>query len=91
VRKDGREVVFGSDRTGTLGGNDIWTASRANISDAWLPPVHLNAPISSPASESRPTLSWHGLTMYFDSTRPGGEGLNDNYVTTCEKLKKNER
>ncbi len=28
VRKDGREVVFGSDRAGTLGGNDIWTATR---------------------------------------------------------------
>jgi hypothetical protein len=90
VRKDGREVVFGSDRAGTLGGNDIWTATRASIDDDWLPPVHLDAPINSPAVETRPTLSWDGLTMYFDSIRPGGEGLSDNYVTTREKLKGNE-
>jgi hypothetical protein len=90
VRKDGREVVFGSNRAGTLGGNDIWTATRASISDAWLPPVHLDAPINSPAGETRPTLSWDGLTMYFDSDRPG-EGFSDNYVTTRAKLRGNER
>jgi WD40-like Beta Propeller Repeat len=90
VRKDGREVVFGSNRTGTLGGDDIWTATRESISDDWLLPVHLDAPINGPAGETRPTLSWDGLTMYFDSNRPGGEGLSDNYVTTREKLRGNE-
>jgi len=87
IRKDGREVVFDSNRAGSLGGsNDIWTATRASIFDDWLPPVHLAAPINTLASESRPTLSWDGLTMYFDSTRPG-EGSSDNYVTTRVKLR----
>ncbi len=90
VRKDGREIVFDSNRAGTLGGSDIWTATRASIDDDWLPPVHLDAPINCPAVETRPTLSWDGFTMYFDSTRPGGEGLSDNYVTTREKLKGNK-
>jgi hypothetical protein len=90
VRKDGREVVFDSNRAGSLGGNDIWTASRESIFDDWLPPVHLDAPINSPANEFRPTLSWDGLTMYFDSNRPG-EGLSDNYVTTREKLTGNNQ
>lgn len=89
VRKDGREVFFGSDRADSLGGNDIWTASRESIFDDWLPPVHLDAPINSPANETRPTLSWDGLTMYFDSTRPG-EGFGDNYVTTRDKLSGND-
>lgn len=91
VRKDGREVVFDSNRAGTLGGSDIWTATRESIFDDWLPPVHLDAPVNSPANEVRPTFSWDGLTMYFDSNRSGGEGLSDNYVTTREKLKDNER
>ena len=90
VRKDGREIVFDSNRSGTLGGSDIWTATRESIFDDWAAPIHLDATINSPANEVRPTLSWDGLTMYFDSNRPGGEGLSDNYVTTREKLKGNE-
>lgn len=91
VRKDGREVFFDSDRAGGLGGNDIWTATRESVVDDWLAPVHLDAPVNSPANDIRPMLSWDGLTMYFESTRPGGEGLSDNYVTTREKLKGSEQ
>ena len=87
VRKDGREIVFDSNRAGTLGGSDIWTATRESTFEDWAAPVHLNAPINGPANEVRPTLSWDGVTMYFDSNRPGGEGLSDNYVTTRAKLK----
>jgi len=91
VRKDGREIVFDSTRPGTLGGPDIWTAKRESIFDAWMTPDHLDAPINSPASETRATLSWDGLTMVFGSTRAGSEGSNDVYVTTREKLRGNNR
>ncbi len=91
VRKDGREIVFDSNRAGGLGGFDIWTATRESIYDAWLSPVHLDAPINSPANETRASLSWDGLTMVFGSNRPGGEGMADVYVTTREKLKGDER
>jgi hypothetical protein len=91
VRKDGREIVFDSNRAGGLGGFDIWTATRESIYDAWLSPVHLDAPINSPANETRASLSWDGLTMVFGSNRAGGEGMADVYVTTREKLKGNER
>lgn len=90
VRKDGREIVFDSNRLGTLGGSDIWTATRESVFDDWAAPIHLDATINSPANEVRPTFTWDGLAMYFDSNRPGGEGLSDNYVTTREKLKGNE-
>ena len=91
VRHDGREVVFDSTRPGTLGGPDIWTASRESVYDDWLAPTHLDAPINSPANDTRASLSWDGLTMVFGSTRPGGEGSADVYVTTREKLKGNEQ
>jgi WD40-like Beta Propeller Repeat len=91
VRKDGREVVFDSTRPGTLSLlPDIWTAKRESINDEWMAPIHLPAPINSTASETRATLSWDGLTMVFGSTRPGGEGSADVYVTTREKIKGND-
>jgi hypothetical protein len=100
VRKDGLEIVFDSNRPGNLGSattSDIWTATRESIYDAWSPAVHLPAPINSSANESRATLSWDGLTMYFGSTRAGSElnpngscCSNDIYVTTRQKLKGNE-
>lgn len=90
VRKDGREIVFDSTRPGTLGATDIWTASRENIADDWTSLVHFNAPINSPAGESRASLSWDGLQMVFGSNRPGGEGSADIYVATREKLRGNE-
>jgi Tol biopolymer transport system component len=91
VRKDGREIVFDSNRPGTLGATDILTAYRESIYQDWSPPVFFGAPINSPAAESRASLSWDGLTMVFGSMRPGSEGSNDVYVTTREKLRGNER
>ncbi len=85
VRHDGREIVFDSTRPGTLGGPDIWTATRENTEDDWDVPTHLDAPINSEASETRASLSWDGKTMVFGSTRVGGEGSNDIYVTTRRK------
>jgi hypothetical protein len=91
VRKDGREIVFDSNRAGGPGGFDIWTATRESIYGDWLQPVHLNTSINTAANETRASLSWDGLTMVFGSNRPGGEGMADVYVTTREKLKGNER
>jgi hypothetical protein len=41
VRKDGREMVFSSNRSGGQGGQDIWSATRASVDDAWSSPVNL--------------------------------------------------
>jgi hypothetical protein len=35
VRKDGREIVFDTNRPGTFGLTDIWMASRENTNDPW--------------------------------------------------------
>ena len=84
VRKDGKEIVFDSTRTPSVGLNDIWTAKRATDSGAWNPPTHL-PDLSSPLGESRASLSFDGTFMLFGSTRVGGEGLTDIYVTTRTK------
>jgi hypothetical protein len=83
VRHDGLEIVFDSDRPGTLGGPDIYSASRRRLSAPWPTPVNLGATINTSGSESRASLSWDGVVMVFGSTRPGSEaGSNDIYVST---------
>ncbi|HEX6130814.1 MAG TPA: hypothetical protein VF044_03735 [Actinomycetota bacterium] len=81
VRSDGRVIVFDSDRPGGLGGPDIYTARRRNASVAWSAPVNVGTNVNTDAAETRASLSWDGRTMLFGSTRPGGEGETDIYVT----------
>lgn len=86
VRRDGLELFFFSNRPGTLGLADIYSASRGSTGDAWSSPVNLGPAVNSAAADSRPSLSWDGATLYLGSTRPGGEGSSDVYVTTRERL-----
>ena len=65
---------------------DIYAATRAKTSGTWSAPVNLGSNVNSPLAETRPSLSWDGTTLYFGSTRPGGEGMIDIYVTTRAKL-----
>jgi hypothetical protein len=88
LRHDGLELFFYSSRAvaGAQGGNDIYVATRASLADAWSTPSNLGPNVNSPASETRPSLSWDLLTLYFGSTRPGGEGGSDIYLTTRTRL-----
>ncbi len=68
VRKDGLELVFASNRPGSVGGFDVYSATRAHVADPWLPPVRI-AQVDA-GSETRPSLSWDGERLYFGR---GGE------------------
>jgi Tol biopolymer transport system component len=82
VRQDALELYFFSTRPGTLGAADIYAATRTKARDAWSAPVNLGPAVNSAAAETRPSLSWDGATLYFGSTRAGGEGMSDIYVAT---------
>jgi hypothetical protein len=86
VRKDGREVVLSSNRTGTLGGQDIWVATRRSIRDPWSVPVNLGEVVNTTAAETRPSLSRNARTLLFGRT-PGPEGSGDVYVSTREAFR----
>ena len=84
VRKDGREVVFASNRTGTLGAQDIWGATRESVDDPWSVPVNLGPAINTGDSETRPSLSWDASTLLFGRA-PAAGPPGDIYVATREK------
>ncbi len=85
VRKDGLEVVFSSNRTGTLGGQDVWSATRESLDDPWSPPVNVGPAVNGIGNETRPSLSWKATRLLFGRA-PGPEGMSDIYVSTRAKL-----
>ena len=82
VRKDGREIVFDSDRMGGFGATDIYSSIRSSVDEAWSAPANLGSAINTAAGESRASLSWDGSTLLFGSGKPGGEGASDIYYST---------
>jgi hypothetical protein len=83
VERDGRELYFASNRPGTLGGLDLFVATRAKAQHAWGTPQNLGPNVNSAlGDDQRPSLSWDASTLYFGSSRPGGEGSLDLYMTT---------
>ncbi len=81
VRADGLEVVFSSNRSGTLGGQDVWAATRSTLDAPWSAPVNLGAVVNTGAAETRPSLSRDGNQLLFGRA-PGPEGGSDIYVST---------
>jgi hypothetical protein len=86
VRHDGRELVFASNRTGTLGLQDIWAATRGGPNGPWSAPVNLGTAVNTAgASETRPSLSWDGTTLYFGRAPGGAAPATDIFVSTREQ------
>ena len=67
VRKDGREIVFNSNRggPGSFGGQDVYSSTRASTSDPWSAPVNLGAAVNTAGNETRSSLSWDGRRLHF--------------------------
>lgn len=81
ISRDGKMFFMASNRPGGLGGIDIWVATRANVNDPWGAPVNVGAPVNSAANDFCPTLASDGERFFFVSTRAGGCGGADMYVT----------
>jgi hypothetical protein len=85
VRKDGLEIVFDSNRVGSIGLQDLWFAKRASVDDPWSTPVNAGATLNTVDNETRGSFSWDAGTLYFGRT-PGPEGSTDIYVTTRQEV-----
>lgn len=80
ITPDGKTVYFASDRTGGLGGLDIWkTQQQANGS--WSSPVNLGPEINSKANEDAPFIHPDQKTLFFTSDGHNTMGGRDIFVT----------
>lgn len=79
---DGLEMYVSATRPGGSGGPDNWVSRRATTDSDWGPLVNLGPAVNSAEDDSYASISADGLTLYFDSARPGGYGYYDIYMTT---------
>ena len=86
VRKDGLEVVLSSNFAypGASGGQDVYAATRDDVSEPWSTPVNVGVGVNTSAGETRPSLSWDAQTLYFGRA-PGPEGMTDIFRSTRDK------
>ncbi|WP_072052913.1 OmpA family protein [Hymenobacter terrenus] len=83
ISGDGKTLVFAScDRPKAIGNCDLYISRRTG--NNWSPPVNLGIAVNSTEWDSQPSLSADGRTLYFTSTRRGGQGQEDIYVTTLQ-------
>ncbi|RYU80460.1 OmpA family protein [Hymenobacter persicinus] len=83
ISGDGKTLVFAScDRPNAVGNCDLYISRRTG--NNWSKPQNLGRNVNSVEWDSQPTLSADGRTLYFTSTRRGGKGQEDIYVTTLQ-------
>jgi beta-lactamase regulating signal transducer with metallopeptidase domain len=82
ISADGCTIYFGSDRPGGYGDWDVYVATREGTDSEWGPAVNLGPTVNTSSIEGPGCVSADGLTLYFNSNRPGGYGSFDIYKTT---------
>lgn len=88
IGKNGLEIFFQSNRSGSIGLNgDLWAATRESTLATWSTPVNLDSPINTASQEQNAYPSADGMTLFFSSDRSGGLGGLDLYVSTRTKLR----
>jgi len=78
----GAKFYFSSTRAGGYGDYDIWVSTYAGGN--WGAPVNLGPAVNTAFVENCPWFAPDGQTMYFSSTRPGGQGYYDIWYTVLD-------
>jgi Tol biopolymer transport system component len=81
---DGLEIFFHSNRLGSAG-SDLYSSVRKSVLEPWSQPESLGPVVNTAASDNLGVISPDGQKLYLTSTRDGGFGSNDIYVTTRTK------
>ncbi len=81
VSQDHSELVFASNRIGSEGATDIYSATWDGLAGSWSDVTNL-ANVNTDAPESRPSLSGDGKRLYFGR----GAAPGDVYVSTRAEI-----
>lgn len=65
ISSDGRFLYFASERSGGLGGRDLYVSEKIN--GDWSPAVNLGPGINTPYNEDAPFIHPDGITLFFSS------------------------
>src|SRR5690606_16870673 len=80
ISADGRFIYFTMcEQQGGYGGCDIYVSEKTG--NDWSAPKNLGPVINTPAKETQPCISADGMALYFVSSRPGGYGKLDIWMT----------
>ena len=82
ISADGLSLYFISNRSGGVGGRDIWVTTRETTDDDWAEPTNLGPTINTPAGEWGVSISCDGLSLYFDTSQNGSTAVDDLWVAT---------
>jgi len=80
---NGRRMVISSERDGA--DKNLYESTRDSVEDPWSPPISLDE-LNGLDNENSAFPSADGLTLYFNSDRPGGTGDDDIYQVTRDSL-----
>lgn len=78
LSRDGKTLYFSSDRTGSLGGVDIWKVA-INDDGTYGEPQNLGNKVNTEGNESFPFIADDNKTLYFSSAGKQGLGGLDVY------------
>ena len=79
---NGLSLYFSSNRTGGQGAQDIYVSQRPTLTSAWGVPQNLGTTLNTSSNDTVSSLSADGLEMFMQSTRAGGLGGADIYIST---------
>ena len=86
IRHDGREILFTSTRPGSIADSaDLWVATRDTVFETWSEPINLGPTVNGELLDVQPYISADRETLFFASSRPGGLGQTDLYMSTRTK------
>ncbi len=80
ISADGQHLFFTAcNRPGGVGSCDIYYSRRKG--DSWDTPANMGVPVNSWHWDSQPSATADGKTLYFASSRGGGYGVTDIWMT----------
>ena len=80
VSSDGLSIIFASDRSGGLGGIDLYEIKKQSFGQ-WSDPVNLGENINSNKNEKSPFLHTDGQTLFFSSNQHPSLGGYDIFYS----------